>query len=69
MSVSYKNVRNERQWKATTGLSEQDFLALGTAFQKAYEMLHEVSLEQGAENLKQELALNSYEDCLYFVLF
>jgi hypothetical protein len=69
MSVSYRNVRNERQWKATTGLSEVDFLALCKAFEKAYEMLHEVSLQQGAENLRQQLSLNSYEDCLYFVLF
>ena len=69
MSVSYKNVRNERQWKATTGLSQQDFFSLTAAFEKAYEMLHEVSLVKGAENLDQELALSSYEDCLYFVLF
>lgn len=69
MSVSYKNVRNERQWKATSGLSKEDFFSLCTAFEKAYETLHGVSLVKGAENLDQELALSSYEDCLYFVLF
>jgi hypothetical protein len=69
MSISYKDVRNERQWKATTGLSKEDFFSLSTAFKKAYEMLHDVSLRQGVENLKQQVALNSYEDCLYFVLF
>jgi hypothetical protein len=69
MSVSYKEVRNERQWKATTGLSEQEFNSLSIAFGQAYERLHEVSLEQGANNLKQELTLSTYADCLYFVLF
>jgi hypothetical protein len=69
MSVNYKEVRNERQWKATTGLSEPEFNSLTIAFGQAYERLYEVRLEQGAENLKQELVLSSYGDCLYFTLF
>lgn len=69
MAVSYKDVRNERQWKASTGLSKEDFFSLCTAFEKAYEMLHGISLMKGAENLNQQLALTKYEDCLYFVLF
>jgi hypothetical protein len=69
MPISYKDVNNERQWKATTGLSEKDFFSLSAAFQQAYEMMHEVSLQQGAENLKMEVVLNSYEQALYFVLF
>lgn len=69
MPFSYKDLKNDRQWKATTGVSEKDFASLCNAFGKAYEMKHEVSLEQGAINLGQELALPSYEDCLFFVLF
>jgi hypothetical protein len=69
MSVSYKDVRNERQWKATTGLSKEDFFSLCSAFAKAYELLHEVSLSQGAGNLQQDVVLSNYEECLYFVLF
>ncbi len=69
MAVSYQDVRNERQWKATTGLSEEDFLSLCTAFGRAYEMLHEVSLEKGAENMQQDLVLSNYKEVLYFVLF
>jgi Helix-turn-helix of DDE superfamily endonuclease len=69
MSISYKDVSNERQWKATTGLSKEDFVLLRSAFAKAYEMLYEVGLQQGAENLKQEVVLSNYEECLYFVLF
>ena len=69
MSVNYKKVRNDRQWKATTGLSQAELNSLTLAFGQAYEMLHQISLEQGAQQLKQELALGSYADCLYFVLF
>jgi|ERR1044071_2313594 hypothetical protein len=69
MSLSYKNVRNERQWKATTGLSQSNFMALCAAFKKAYGLLHEISLEYGTEEQKQDIALKTYKDALYFVLF
>ena len=69
MSFSYKGLKNDKQWKATVGMSEKDFVILCTAFSKAYEMKHELSLEQAATNLTQEFALSSYEDCLFFVLF
>jgi len=69
MGISYKEVRNDRQWKATTGINGVEFSCLTSAFGQAYENLHAISLEAGAKNLKQELALPSYADCLYFVLF
>ena len=69
MGVNYKEVRNARQWKATTGLSQAEFNSLTLSFGQAYERVHEISLTQGAQNLKQEVGLSSYADCLYFVLF
>ena len=57
MGVNYKEVRNDRQCKATTGLSQAEFNSLTLAF--GYERLHQISLEQGAQQLKQELALSS----------
>lgn len=69
MSFSYKELRNERQWKASTGLSQDDFFALCNSFAAAYEKMHGVSLQQAADNLKQEFALSSYQDCLFFLLF
>ncbi len=45
------------------------FNSLTLAFGKAYETLHQISLEQGTQNLKQELVMHSYADCLYFPLF
>ncbi len=69
MSFSYKDLNSERQWKATTGMSENDFIILSDAFGKAYEIKHELSLQKAAANLAQEFALSSYKDCLFFVLF
>jgi hypothetical protein len=69
MSFSYKDLKNDRQWKATIGVGEKDFVVLCTAFGKAYETRHGLSLEQASVNLTQEFALSSYEDCLFFVLF
>jgi len=34
MATSFKEIRNERQWKAMTGLSQQEFTSLSTAFEK-----------------------------------
>ena len=69
MSFSYKDLKNDRQWRATVGMSEKDFFILCKAFGRAYEIKHELSLEQAATNLTQEFALPGYEDCLFFVLF
>jgi hypothetical protein len=40
-----KNMRNERPWKATTGLSQSNFITLCTALKKAGELLHEINPE------------------------
>ena len=69
MAIGYKEIRNERQCKAMTGLCQQEFTSLTTAFGKAYETIHGVTLQQGAVNLGKALVLGSYEDCLFFTLF
>ena len=69
MASSYKEIRNERQWKAMTGLSEQECILLSTAFGIAYEKINGLTLQQGIINLSKEVVLSSYEDCLYFTLF
>jgi hypothetical protein len=69
MATSYKDIRNERQWKAMTGLSQQEFASLSKAFGIACEQIHGIGLQQGAANLGREVVLSSYEDCLFFTLF
>jgi hypothetical protein len=69
MASSYKDLRNERQWKAVTGLTQVEFTSLSPAFGTAYEHIHGVGLQQGMANLGKEGVLSSYEECLYFTLF
>src|SRR4051794_17792849 len=69
MGSSYKDIRNERQWKAMTGLRQVEFASLSHAFVTAYEHIHGVALEQGLANLGKQAVLSSYEECLYFTLF
>jgi hypothetical protein len=67
--LHYQSIRNERQWKSSTGLSENQFHQLSKYFGETYEFFHGVSLTVKAERLDTELLLKSYEDCLFFVLF
>jgi hypothetical protein len=69
MSTSYKDIRNDRQWKAVTGLSQNEFFSLSSAFKNAYEMMFEKRLVHDVETVNKEAGHKSYEDCLYFVLF
>jgi hypothetical protein len=67
--LSYKNIKNTRQWKATTGLSELAFFKLRDHFAHTYESKYGVSIESLGNNIGKELLLSTYEDCLFFVLF
>ena len=69
MASSYKDIRNERQWKAMTGLSQQEFTSLSSAFGIAYEQINGIALQQGSANLGREVVLSTYADCLFFTLF
>jgi Helix-turn-helix of DDE superfamily endonuclease len=69
MASSYKDIRNERQWKAMPGLTQVEFTSLSLAFGSAYEQIHRVSLQQGLANLGKAAVLGSYEECLFFTLF
>ena len=37
MAITYKEVRDDRQWKASTGLSQQQFFSLLKHFDQAYD--------------------------------
>lgn len=67
--LDYKKIKNERQWKSSTGLSEAQFMQLAKHFKETYESIKGYCLQDLAEKNKITLLLNSYEDCLFFVLF
>ena len=67
--LNYKNIKSERQWKATTGLSAPQFHRLCQVFSSCFEKIHEVNLSDMELNLKGNFLLKTYEDCLFYVLF
>lgn len=69
MAISYKEVRNERQWKASTGLSEQKFFSLLKSFGEAYEQLFGVSMTERQSNSTAQSTFQTYEDLLFFTLY
>ena len=69
MSVNYKDLKNERQWRSSTGLKESQFRLLVNHFAEAYEQIHGESLSERKGNSSQESVFKTYEELLFFVLF
>lgn len=68
MGLRYKNIRNEKQLKASTGLTYPEFESLTVSFRQAYLRRKAMSLEEKA-NLPHPPAFSTYEDLLFFVLY
>lgn len=69
MAISYKDVRNDRQWKASTGLSEEQFFKLEKLFGQAYETLFGESMEERQSNSSGVSTFKTYVDLLFFTLY
>ena len=69
MALSYKDIRDERTWKATTGLSSSKFDQLTGHFQKAYEDFLGESIEHRHKGAKDEATFSTYADLLFFLLY
>lgn len=69
MAISYKDIRNERQWKASTGLSETQFFRLVELFGQSYESIFGESLEARQNNSSSESTFKTYADLLFFGLY
>ena len=67
--LSYQHVCNDRQWRATSGLTKTQFDLLTDHFEESYEFIYGLSIKQLADNSDVELKLTTYHDCLFFVLF
>ena len=69
MSFSYTGLKQERQWKATTGLKATQFYRLSKDFGERFEEIFSESLSVRQGNSSQEAAFSSYEALLFFLLF
>ncbi len=69
MAIRYKEVRNERQWKASTGLSQEQFFTMVNFFDESYKMLFGVSMIERQGNSTNESTFKMYEYLLFFTLY
>lgn len=67
--LSYQQIRDDRQWKSSAGMSEEQFYQLAELFGKTYEFFEGVNLEETSQRLDTSLLLPTYRDCLFLVLF
>jgi len=69
MAISYKEIRTERQWKASTGLSETQFNKLVQLFEEAYIELFDETLEERQSGSPSESTFKSYSELLFYGLY
>jgi len=69
MAISYKELKNERQWRSSTGLTLPQFEVLSEQFARAYEQIHGETILDRKSGSTQESVFWTCEDLLFFVLF
>ncbi len=69
MESDYRKLRNDRQWKATTGLSQEQFEILSTEYGKSYYSIYGKSLFERQSESSEEARFKTEADLLFFVLF
>lgn len=69
MSISYKKIRDNRQWRSATGLSESQFKKLTVEFKITYEEFLGETILDRINNSSIESRFISYEEFLFFLLY
>lgn len=69
MPINYKDITTSRVWKASTGLTEEQFHNLSNLFKSSFEKLFGETLEDKSNNGTTELTFKTYEDLLFFGLY
>lgn len=69
MNIKTETLKTERQWRASTGYSKEQFYALLEIFEKSYLKIKEKSMNELREGVVDKSKIKSYEDLLFFTLF
>ena len=69
MPINYQEIRSERQWKASTGLSSEKFKELASIFGRFYEQVFGESLQTRQSNSTSVSKFTTYKDLLFFGLY
>ena len=69
MPLSYRDIRDERTWRATTGLGSEKFFALAEHFRVTYEDFLGETIEERHAGAKDAATFATYPDLLFFLLY
>lgn len=69
MIGNFKTLKNTRQWKATTGLSQKQFELLAQSFAQSYIEIFGRPLQERQKDRPGQAHLRTPEDLLFFLLF
>lgn len=69
LKTSYKELRNNRQWRATTGLSQTQFTRLAKLFKAEYQILFGHTKAEQAVDCPRSIHIETEEDLLFILLF
>lgn len=69
MNADYKKIKNDRQWKATTGLSKNQFEILSSSFSKTYIDVYGQSLKKRQKEGPMAATFTTPKELLFFLLF
>lgn len=69
MKTRHTELRNDRQWKAATGLSEIKFHTLVALFKAEYQLLFGRTKEDNIVESPKEVTVKTEEDLLFLLLF
>jgi len=69
MAISHQDIRTDRQWRSSTGLTEVQFSKLTSLFTRAYEEMFGESIEERQKASPSVRTFQSYESLLFFGLY
>lgn len=69
MSISYKKIRDNRQWRASTGLMANQFKKLAEEFKVTYEGFLGENISERGSNSSKGSRFTTYEEFLFFLLY
>lgn len=69
MKISINDLKNERQWRSSTGYDEKRFRKLLTLFEQTYLKSFGKTLPQRQAEGPKKSAITSTDDLLFFTLF
>ncbi len=69
MKLKISDLKTERQWRSSTGLTKDKFEILLSFFQKSYENIYGKTIEKRTSESPNNPMITNYSDLLFFTLF